>query len=212
MPNIVINGWDFHNAPKNGGTTVRMWLKFYEGNFPSDISLHGYYNLATIGIPRQWTDNSLCEPQFFFAGASENQRWCIVRDPVDRFISAYSDKILRERLAPWSLGTCLSLMESGEMELIARSPGQTKLKQAACHMLGQCFWFGQNKKYYHRVFNIGEMNRVRDFCESVFFKISLPDFHARNQLNSDIKKIKLSRREVCRIEKIYEADYMAGWC
>jgi hypothetical protein len=212
LPNISLNGIDFHDAPKNAGTTVRMWLKFYEDGLPSNFTPNGYYNLIGIGLPRQWNATEIFGEQLFTPGADENSRWCIVRDPVDRFISAFTDKILRERLAPWTLYDCLSLLESGEMERIARSPEQTTVKQAACHMLGQCYYFGHDRKYFNQIFNILNMNQVRDFCEDTFFKMRLPDFHARNQLHSDVKKIELSKREICRVERIYEADYIAGWC
>jgi len=212
VPNFVLNGMEFYNAPKNAGTTVRMWLKLYEEGLCQDFTPQGYYNLAGVGLPRQWTDNTMGKPQFFTPGASENSRWCIIRDPVDRFVSAFTDKILREKLAPWTLDTCLSLMESEEMERIARSPEPTPLKQAACHMLGQCFWFGKNRSYFDQIFDIGDMNRVREFCEDVVFKMTLPNFHARNQSQSGVDKIKLSRNYRSRLESIYAADYLAGWC
>ena len=99
MPNFVLNGFEFYNAPKNGGTTVRMWLKYAEGGLPADFSRDGYYTLAKVGMPRQWTDTVMVPQPFFQPGAEGNRRWCITRDPVERFISAYTDKILLERLA-----------------------------------------------------------------------------------------------------------------
>ncbi|MCC5987902.1 MAG: sulfotransferase family 2 domain-containing protein [Pararhodobacter sp.] len=212
MPNFVLNEYEFYNAPKNGGTTVRMWLKHYEGGLPQHFSPRGYYNLAGVGLPRNWTNNSLSEPQFCMSGAGSNSRWCIIRDPVARFVSAYTDKVLGERLAPWTVSTCLALLESGEMERIARSTKPTPLKQAACHLLGQCFWLGQDRSYFDHVFHIREMDRVRDFCEDVVFRITLPNFHARDQSRSDVEKVRLTRLETRRIERIYAKDYLARWC
>ncbi|MCC5972391.1 MAG: sulfotransferase family 2 domain-containing protein [Pararhodobacter sp.] len=211
MPNFVLNGNEFYNAPKNGGTTVRMWLKFYEEGLPQNFDPHGYYNLAGVGLPRLWTDNAMGKPQFFSPGAPNNCKWCIVRNPVDRFISAYTEKILLEKLAPWTISTCLSLLESGEMERIARSSKVKSLKQAACHLLGQCFWFGCDRSYFDHVFHIQEMSRVRDFCEKVVFKMPLPDFHARDQSQTKIDKVKLTNSEVKRLEEIFADDYSANW-
>lgn len=212
MPNFVLNGMEFYNAPKNGGTTVRMWLKYYEDGIPDHFDPDGYYNLSDVGMPRLWTDTSMGSPQFFSPGDPANKRWCIFRDPVDRFVSAYTDKILREKLAPWTLETCLDLLESGKMEDIARSEPATPLKQAACHLLGQSYWFGPDRGYFNHVFHIREMKRVREFCEDVVFKRSLPNFHARNQSKSDVSKIALTRAQVQRVERVYEDDYLASWC
>lgn len=211
MPNFTLNGTEFYDTPKNAGTTVRMWLKHYEEGFPPHFDARGYYNLADIGLPRQWTDNVLGKEQFFSPGADMNSRWCIVRDPIDRFISAYTDKIVREALAPWTIEECLDLLESGQMEQMARSTELTQLKQAASHFVGQWFWFGKNRGYFHHVFHIREMNRVREFCEEQVFRMALPDFHARDQSQSAVKKIKLSREQIGRVERIYADDYLSGW-
>jgi hypothetical protein len=93
MPNFELNGFEFYDAPKNGGTTVRMWLKYAEGGLPADFISDGYYTLAGLGAPRQWTDTVMGQQPFFSRGVAGNRRWCITRDPVDRFISAYTDSL-----------------------------------------------------------------------------------------------------------------------
>lgn len=212
MPNFVLNGWEFYDAPKNGGTTVRLWLKYAEGGLPSDFDCEGYYTLAGIGLPWQWTDTVMGPRPFFSPGAEGNCRWCITRDPVERFVSAYTDKILREALAPWDVETCFDMLENGEMDRIARLPGTKPMKQAACHLLGQCAWFGSDRSYFNKVFSIAEMDRVREFCEDVVFKISLPKFHGRRQSRSGISKIRLSAAQIDRLERIHAEDYQVGWC
>lgn len=211
MPNFVLNGMEFYDAPKNGGTTVRLWLKYAEGGLPLDFSCDGYYTLAGVGLPWQWIDTVMGPQPFFVPGAESNRRWCITRDPVDRFVSAYTDKVLREGLAPWSVETCLDMLESGEMERIARSLAVTPLKRAACHLLGQCAWFGYDRDYFDNVFSIREMDRVREFCEDVIFRMPLPKFHGRNQSASNIGKSVLSATQIDRLERIHAEDYQAGW-
>lgn len=212
MPNFTWNGFEFYDAPKNGGTTVRMWLKYAEGGMPEDFVSDGYYTLAKVGLPRAWVDTVMVEQPFFRPGEAGKLRWCISRDPVDRFISAYSDKILLEGLASWSVEACLDMLETGEMEKIARSQQRTPYKQAACHLLGQCVWFGQEKAYFDYVFNITEMDHVREFCEDNVFRMKLPAFHGRDQSHSGIDRVALSIVQRGRVEKIYADDYRAGWC
>jgi hypothetical protein len=210
-PNFTLNGFEFYDAPKNGGTTVRLWLKYAEGGLPSEFVRNGYYTLSGIGLPQQWTD-TVMDPQPCLAhGAQENRRWCITRDPIDRFISAYTDKILREALAPWSVEACLDMLASGEMERISQSLNPTPQKQAACHLLGQCTWFGRNKTYFDYVFCLSEMDEVREFCQDQVFQMPLPAFHGRDQSRSGIDPVALSASQRDRLERIYEEDYQAGW-
>lgn len=212
MPNFELNGFEFYDAPKNGGTTVRMWLKYAEGGLPADFISDGYYTLAGLGAPQQWTDTVMGQQPFFSRGVAGNRRWCITRDPVDRFISAYTDKILREGLAHWGVNACLDMLESGELEQIARSPFPTHEKQAACHLLGQCIWFGRDKSYFDHVFCVTEMERVREFCENEVFKMPLPALHGRDQSRSGIKRVTLCTDQRDRLERIYAEDYQVGWC
>lgn len=211
MPNFVLNGTEFYDAPKNAGTTVRMWFKYFEEGMPAHFDAHGYYNLAGVGMPQLWTDNVLGKEQFFSPGSGMNIRWCIVRDPIDRFISAYTDKIVREALAPWTIEECLDLLESGHMEHMASSPGRAPLKKAACHFVGQWLWLGRKRSFFQHIFHIREMNRVREFCEDYVFKMALPEFHARDQSQSTVKKIELTREQIGRVKRIYADDYLLGW-
>ena len=212
MPNFTMNGYDFYNAPKNGGTTVRMWLKYAEGGLPADFPTNGYYTLAKVSMPRQWTDTVMARDQFFKPGAEASRRWCIIRDPVDRFISAYTDKILHEKLASWNVDTCLGMLQTGEMEQTARAPERSPAKQAACHLLGQHIWFGNDKTYFDRIFCLTDMERVHAFCEEVVFQMKLPSFHGRNQSQSGTDRVTLSSSQRDRLEQVYAEDYRIGWC
>lgn len=212
MPNFMLNGFEFYNAPKNGGTTVRLWLKYAEGGLPADFASDGYYTLAGIGLPQQWTDTVMVPQPFFMPGAEGSRRWCITRDPISRFISGYTDKILREGLASWSVDACLDMLDSGEMERVARSPNLSRERQAACHLLGQCTWFGRDRDYFEHVFGIAEMDRVREFCEDEVFRMPLPAFHGRDQSRSGIDRVMLSTAQRARLERIHAEDYEAGWC
>jgi len=207
---MTLNNVDFHDAPKNAGTTVRMWLKHHEQRLPEAADWTGYYSLQSLGLPASWHNNVMREPQFFTPGLDGNIRFCIRRDPVDRFISAYTDKILHEKRAPWSVDTCLSMIESGEMEQIARGNGLFKL--AACHFLDQCTWFGPRIDYYDHVFDIRQMDAVHAFCEEVVFKMPLPRFHARDATQLGVAKVDLSAAQVRHAERAFSADYDAGWC
>lgn len=212
MPSLVINGTEFYSAPKNAGTTVRMWAKQFEtGLRDSDLCTGGYDTLASVGLPRIWSDVSgdLTWP-VFRPTESQNLKWCIKRDPLDRFVSGYTDKILRERLAIWTIDECVEMLESGEMERLAASRRPHWL--AALHLVPQVAWLGTTTTYFQRVFDIAAMDRVREFCESHVFKMPLGRLHARNLSCSDTPKVSLTAGQRRRLESIFAPDYRAGWC
>ena len=210
MPNVTLNGYEFYDAPKNAGTTVRMWLKHYEGALPDFSGQTSYYNLASIGHPKAWVGMKPSEESFFVRGEPQNRRWCIKRDPVDRFVSAYTDKVLREQLVDWSVDACLAMVETGQMMQIAL--GGTEQESAARHFIGQTSFFGSDRNYFDHVFDIAQMDLVREFCEDIFFKMPLPPLHARNQSWGELEKISLSTAQRQRAERVFASDYDAGWC
>lgn len=209
MPNLSLNGTHFFGAPKNAGTTVRMWLKHYEGDLPDFSARTDYYTLRAVGMPRLWHDNLIHAPRFFTPATEPGLTWCITRDPVERFISAYTDKVIHERLVGWSVDACLTMLDSGEMEAVARSTAPASL--AACHFLPQHFWLGQDRGLYDHVFPLTDMPRVRTFCEEQVFRMPLPALHARDQSRSGHRKIRLTTEQARRAERSFQADYAMGW-
>lgn len=212
MPNFTLNGYKFYDVPKNGGTTIRMWAKYHEGGLPQNFDPTGYYSLKGLGLPLLWNQNIIGPRQFFEQGDPTSKRWCITRDPVERFVSAYNDKILNEQLVEWSLDEALEMMSTGEMLKIARATQDGPDKLAACHFLSQSTWLGSERNYFDYIFKISEMNMVRRFCENNIFRRSLPAFHCRNQQLSGTRKIQLSAVHIERLKQIYAADYAIGWC
>ena len=212
MPNFSIGGFDYYMAPKNAGTTVRMWLKYFEGTLPADFETDGYCTLAKVGMPEQWVDTVMVAEPFFKPGSDQNQQWCIVRDPVDRFVSAYTDKIMFEKLMNWDLETCLSLLETGEMERIAQSSDATVERQVACHFIPQHYWFGRQNSYFDHVFRFEEMDRVKAFCENQVFKMPLPGFHGRDLAKAGVDRVSLSPAQRDRLAHVFAEDYRLGWC
>jgi hypothetical protein len=212
VPNFRWNGYEFYDAPKNGGTTIRLWLKLAEGGLPEAFDATGYYSLAGLGRPQAWMDTVMSHSPFFAPGLSGSHRWCIVRDPLERFISAYTDKILREQLAAWSVDQCIEMLASGEMLQLARHAASRPQRRAACHLLAQSTWFGSSRRYFHTVFQLSSMHLVKAFCEEHVFQMALPAFHARNQSCTPIHRISLTQSQADRLSDVYQSDYDAGWC
>lgn len=211
MANFVLNNTAFYNAPKNAGTTIRMWIKYNEDRAAlGDLEeLTGYYHLAPFGAPEGWIRNIVGPKKFFQRRDDVSLRWCIKRDPLVRFVSAYRDKILNEKIATWTVEETIELLENGQMRKLAE--GDTSLNQLAAHFLPQYVWLGTDRAYYSRVFDITEMAEVKGFCEKTVFNRPLPDLHARNQSKSKTQSVTLLDEQIMRIKKVFAQDYEIGW-
>lgn len=207
----MLNNTAFYNVPKNAGTTIRMWIKYNEDrNALGDLEeLTGYYHLAPFGAPKGWIRNILGPKRFFQRSDDVNLRWCVKRDPLARFVSAYRDKILNEKMANWTVEETIELLESGRMQKMAE--GDTNLNQLAAHFVPQHIWLGSDTAYYSHIFDISEMEAVKRFCEKVVFKRPLPDLHARNQSKSKTQSVTLLDKQILRIRSVFAKDYEIGW-
>ena len=210
MPNLVVNATAFYNVRKNGGTTVRTWAKQYETGLRRDaFAQDTYYNLKGYGYPDAWRHECSNGRHGFQPYEGDVERWWITRDPLERFLSAYPDKILREQEVDWSLDQCIELLYSGKMLQIANSKHGGHY--TALHMLPQSFWLGSTQSYYQHVFDLSDMYLVKEFCESIVFRMRLDDFHARNLSQSGFRKPRLSPTQVDALKHVYIQDYENGW-
>lgn len=134
---------------------------------------------------------------------------CIKRDPVDRFVSCFQDKIIKEG------GFGLSITEFiDQFEAIIASD-QTILdvyamSKLAFHFQPQTYHFGPDPEYYDRVFSVDEINTgLKQYLEDKW-QIELPSLHARNSGNQSLS-LELSAADQQRIREIYHVDYNHGW-
>jgi hypothetical protein len=210
MPNLSLNNTEYYYAPKNGSTTVRMWIKQYETGLGSVMVGDGYYNLQPFGLPKLYETNEALNTRFCPSTAEGQIRWCIKRDPIDRFISGYTDKILHERLIEWSVEQCISMLEDGSMVYPPESRAEGWV--AAHHLIGQHHWLGESAGYYDHVFDLRQMQDVKAFCEETVFRMPLTDFHARELALTDVEKVRLTSSQIGRLQVVFAKDYAAGWC
>lgn len=209
MANITINGTEYYNAPKNAGTTVRMWCKQVETDLSYD-TMHNesYYSLQGFGLPLIYHDN-IRHTNRFIPTSGENTKWCIKRDPISRFISCYTDKILYQKAIDWSVDQCIDMLTSGEMLELANTAGPNQL--TAAHFLPQYEFLGKSTAYYDYIFDIREMDVVKKFCEDFVYRTPLSSFHARNLSKSNTAKVTLDPSQTTRLRVCYAMDYEIGW-
>tara|TARA_B100001029_G_C15039143_1_gene442309 strand:- start:980 stop:1630 length:651 start_codon:yes stop_codon:yes gene_type:complete len=118
---------------------------------------------------------------------------CIVRDPIQRFISAYKNRIIFHKDKQFKDHSINLILEKLENKLFENK-----------HFLPQNYWLGYDLSYFTFVGQVNKMssfiNNINDFFEQKkeFPKIQTGGKESKVKLNSDqIKKIKI----------IYEKDY-----
>ena len=204
------NGFAIYNAPKGGGTTIRSWIYFAKtGELAIQNEGGGYLNqkpktykqLKNIGY-------EVCNFIPWALGPSI----CIVRNPVDRFISAYKDKIIREKKCgnpPPSLSEFIDDFE----RLITTNDHQhganPNLRYLEHHFAPQTLIFGENKDYFQHIFMMHEIStNLKSYLEKQW-GVELPNIHCRKVQKN--KTIVPSQGDRKRIEEIYKADFSCEW-
>lgn len=199
--------FSIYDVPKGGGTTIRSWIHYkYKGNLGiekinkgySSQSDDSYKHLHELGFRVEWFN------------PVPGEKICIKRDPIQRFVSCYKDKIKRE-------GHCknvsFSRFISKTDEIIQRHDFNhtPKVRFLKYHFAPQHKILGTDKSIYTHVFDISEMDtRVKEYLEDMW-KIKLPKLHCRNQSKSRYGLI-LTKSQRKILEKRYEKDYQIGWC
>lgn len=198
--------FSFYISPKTGGTTIRSWLVFSE---TKTLELQndgdGYFSQNYIG------SQLITNMGYWYKGFKEldsSYKVCIKRDPVERFLSCYTDKIIRESYINNFNITIDELLDNWDCLKSGREdplkPGTYYLEN---HFLPQTYYIGNDKNYYDRVFDISEISTsVKEFLEDKL-KCILPDLHTRKQN----KKPSLTESNIKKIKEIYSVDYQNGW-
>ena len=122
-----------------------------------------------------------------------DEKCCIVRDPLKRFISAYKNRVLFHRDFGFR-----NLNINEIIEKIENNSFDNR------HFLPQTYWLGNNLKYFTIVSNISNIeifiNGVNNFFQN---KVEFP----RIQTGSTVENIELNNNQITKLKKIYSSDY-----
>lgn len=127
-------------------------------------------------------------------------RFCVVRDPVERFLSAYMNKIFSTRdeyiTGPISIEEILDTIDDPKYEM--------KYKIFLAHLVPQVFYYEEIPEKFTHIFNMRQFLQIKELLEGES-GIKLFEFW-RNKSNEEAKP-KLSSSQIEFISKRYKKDY-----
>jgi hypothetical protein len=201
------NNFILRDVPKGGGTTIRNWIGYYMTGelklVASDPTKDFYYNDDSVAkhIKSNGYVMDLYTPH-------DGDAVCVKRDPVERFVSCYADKIMREGWLKVSLSDLIDNFDTYVDKDADHKQGGTDYGFIWYHFAPQVHQLGPSRDNYTKVFDINEMSDLREYLQDKW-SIELPELHCRNNKK---RAFRLSPKQIAKVEEIYKDDYQAGWC
>lgn len=195
----------YYHAPKNGSRTLLGYLaltkdpNLYEEH-PEyfDPVFDEVYTPLRDRVEKQGRHHY--EPRFV-PTVDNPIRLVVKRDPVKRFVSGYSNRVLHHNK--------LGGMKPDISEFIKRFDYfYSRYSDIETHFRPQVSFFGLDKSIFTHVFDVSEMHLVKELFEDTY-KRSFPDL--RLQQGGNTQKPDLTKEQEAWIQKKYEADYATGW-
>lgn len=215
------NNFSIYECPKVGGSTLRTWIS-YAGSEYANLNYFVEYKDNGYISESNLTYNSIEEYGYDYSLFKEvdGEKICIKRDPVERFISCYTDKIIREKnitdavkdgefnsdYLDYFLDNFYDVLNNHEK--IHYSQRETGVKYLWYHFIPQTEHYGNDINYYNYVFDVSEISTsLKEYLENKW-SIELPQIHCRNQKEN---KINLTQTQIEKVKEIYKEDYQNGW-
>ena len=193
----------FTHVPKCGGTSVKTMMLEAEGlDWHNEVS-------KDWGIPekeRNYKDSYRGQATRFYKLHDENfydrvhYRICMIRDPIERLKSAYTNRVLYHGKGS---------VPGGWEEFVLRL-GTYNNGDLTHHTLPMYRELGESSNRFDRVFTINEMDKVAKFLSKISGRNVQPI--KRQTGGSEHKdKIKLTENDINTIKFYYRQDYKYWW-
>ncbi len=189
----------YYPTAKNANSSVKFFLikhlglenKFYN----IDDQLPGYMQTDEILKKYKGKKNviNFLPPYTKFKKVIADEKCCLVRDPIARFVSNYKNRILFHRDSGFINHSIDMVIEKLENNMFENQ-----------HFLPQNFWLGKDLKYFTIVANISNIKNFVDGINDFFQKkIDFPKI----QTGGKEFQISLNLRQIKKLKKIYSDDY-----
>ena len=127
-------------------------------------------------------------------------RFCVIRDPVERFISGYTNRIvfhkdlIKLKNPP---GTISDFIKN--FDFYCDNDPSTKL-----HFSPQNVFYGTDLSLYTHIFKFKNFDKIKSLLQEIS-GTSLPDIHL--QQSGSVQKPTLSNTEIEWVKEVYREDY-----
>ena len=186
----------FYPCPKNANSSAKLF-------FIKHLGLENEYIFLSDDIPRYKqtkTDLGLKKNIVDFLPTKQpfkkikaDIKCCIVRDPIERFLSSYKNRILFHKDKEFfnhTIDMVLSKLENQIFENL--------------HFLPQSYFLGDNLKYFDFYSNVKNVELFQDRVNDFFGKkITFPKI----QTGGNKENIVLNNSQIKKIKRIYLSDY-----
>lgn len=204
---MIINIKDkaaYYHAPKCASRTILGWIALIENpnliqehpeyfKSSSKEGYHGIRNLLSLypNTPHYWHQNPV-------PIVSSNYRFCVIRNPIERFISGFINRAIFLKSVSLASGDIdletfidkFDYIESNSVDIYH-------------HFMPQYYFYGELDKF-HCVYKMNEIYNLKEYLEKTF-NITLPNLHLNT--NGDIKKPFLNDDQKNWIRNKYAIDY-----
>ena len=191
----------FYPVPKNANTTAKALFasiigvedKFaYRENIPKH-KRPSETHLMKLGAKPSITGFFMNYEKF--AKLNVDLKICIIRNPLERFISAYENRVLFHKdkgFFELSIDQVLDQLTLGNFE--------------NKHFLPQYYFLGEDLSYFTHIYKMNEIH--------LFYNTLLNYFNVKNKINiphlqtGRSKKITLTKTQINKVKSIYKTDYI----
>lgn len=212
MHNIINNTMGIEAAQKCGSRTIVAYAMLLQD---SNVMLNNPHVFDSQG---DYSDNVNFENTIFkprYTAKLQNYQIlaCIVRHPIQRFLSAYTDKYMHHPHNYNNTNTT-SIDEFIEMynNLPNITPHHSTLNYTnkidlytdiKYHITPLTNLYGTDNSFYTHIFNLSEMNKIKNLIENLS-KTKLPDLHLNQSLKH--KSPTLQHHHIQWINNTFEHD------
>jgi hypothetical protein len=137
-----------------------------------------------------------------------NYRFCIVRDPVERFRSAFVSRIMfhKDILVPRNLFIANQLNLKAEPsleEFLNDFDKYKKIPDILRHFMSQVDYYGDDPDFFTDIFSIKDLPKIAVFLSNFFGN----EVKLLNKQRTKLDELKISEKELKIIKELYKDDY-----
>jgi hypothetical protein len=184
----------YFHAPKCASRTIIGWYSIinYPTIFKDNLDWFDPYKLG------DYPDIYKLVNRPNFPDVLNSPRFCVIRDPIERFISAFTDRVLRYKMGEYhEIKTVDNFINNFDYY-------NDKYQVLAHHVRPQYLFYGEDLSNYDYVFKFSEIYKIKELLEDTY-SIYLPDLHLQQCKN--IEKPKLSKEQINFLIEFYKKDY-----